>query len=160
MLAVGYSIGRYKEYFDSVVTFTQIPRTITIRDTITTTLSSFSLNLSVSHTWSFRNLLVKHDELELQPAFLLNGSNQKIVINHSGSLGRRRPVVQNLLKAAYGDGRYKERFSLQSLACMINVSYGLGRWMFQPQVYLDYYLHNTTSQKFSAIYSFSISYAF
>ena len=159
-IGVGYSIGRIKEYFDSVITFTQIPRTITIRDTITTRLSSFSMNASISHTWEFRNVISHNDELDLQPTLLINGSNQKITVTHSGSLNHRRPVVQSLLKSAYGDGSTREKFSLQSLAFMFGAAYGKGKFIIQPQIYLDYYLHDTESKKLSAIYSFVISYAF
>ncbi len=159
-IGIGYSIGRTKEYFDSVITFAQIPRTITIRDTVTTTLSSFSMNFSISHIWYFRNVLLRNDEFELQPALLVNGSNQKITIRHSGSLNHRRPLVQNLLKTAYGDGSTRERFSLQSLAFMLCAAYGKGKFIIQPQIYLDYYLHDVLGQKLSAIYSFNISYAF
>ena len=159
-VGVGYTSGRTKEFFDSVITFTQIPRTITIRDTITSKLSSFSMNLSISHIWDFRNVISHNDELELQPTLLVNGSNQKITVTHSGSLNHRRPVVQNLLKSAYGDGSTREKFSLRSVACMLGAAYAKGKFIIQPQIYLDYYLHDTASKKFSAIYSFVISYAF
>ncbi|MEO8772224.1 MAG: hypothetical protein ABI402_19150 [Ferruginibacter sp.] len=159
-IGVGYSSGRTKEYFDSVITFTQIPRTITIRDTITTKLSSFSMNLSISHIWDFKNVISRNDELEIQPMLSLNGSNQKLTVAHSGSLNHRRPVVQNLLKTAYGEGSSKEKFSLQSAAFSFGVAYAKGKFIIQPQIYLDYYLHDTESKKFTAIYSFVISYAF
>lgn len=159
-IGMGYSVGRSKQYFDSVVTFTQVPRTITITDTVTTKLSSFSLNFSISHVWSFRNILFKHDEIDLQPCFMINGSNQKLTVAHSGNINRRRPLVQYLLKHAYGDSSVKERFSLQSLAFLLGTAYGKGKFILQPQLYLDYYLHDTESKKLSAIYSFSISYAF
>lgn len=159
-VGMGYSSGRTTEYFDSVITFTQIPATITIRDTISSRLSSFSMIISVSHIWDFRNIFSRNDELQLQPSLLLNGSNQKLTVTHSGSLNQRRPLVQHLLKAAYGSGSTKEKFSLQSVACMFAAAYGKGKFILQPQVYLDYYLQDTESKKFSAIYSFVISYAF
>ena len=157
---MGYSTGRIKEYFDSVITFAQIPRTITIRDTITTRLSSFSLSLSVSHVWNFKKLFARHDAMELQPSFILNGSNQQIVISHSSSLNSRRPMVQKLLKAAYGDGRSNEQFSLQSAAFLLAATYGNGKIVAQPQLYLDYYLHGRGSEKLTALYSLMLSYAF
>ncbi len=159
-IGIGYTSGRIKEYFDSVITFLQPPRTITIRDTMITRISSFSLNLSLSHIWRFENLFSRNDEFDLQPSILLNGSNQKYVISHSGNLGARRPLVQKLLKTKYADKSMKQRFSLQSAAAMLAMSYGKGKFIAQPQIYLDYYLHDTQDKKLSAIYSFSISYAF
>ncbi len=159
-IGTGFSIGREKEYFDSVISFAQPPRTLTIRDTITTTLSSFSINFSISHIWTFEKVLFKNDELNLQPSVLVNGSNLRLDIKHSRNLGNRRPIVQKLLKIAYGDGTTKQKFSLQSLACSLDLSYGKGRFIIDPQIYLDYYLHETDSNRFSAIYSFMISYAF
>ena len=159
-IGVGYSSGREKEFFDSVVTFGQVPRTITIRDTITSRVSSFSLNFSVSHTWSFEHVLFLKDELDMKPFLYANGSNQRLLVAHSGSLNNRRPVVQQLLKSAYGDGNTKEKFSLQSLAFLFELNYGKGKFIIQPQLYLDYYLQDTDSKRFSALYSFVISYAF
>ncbi|MBC7535036.1 MAG: hypothetical protein H7258_05020 [Ferruginibacter sp.] len=159
-IGTGYSTGKIQEYFDSVITFIQVPRTITIRDTITTKLSSFSLNLSVSHVWSFKKLFARNDAMELQPSLILNGSNQKIVIRHSGSLNNRRPIVQKLLKAAYGNGRAKEQFSLQSAAFLLAATYGKGKLVARPQLYLDYYLHGKGSEKLTGLYSIMLSYAF
>ena len=156
----GYSTGKQKEYFDSVITFFQVPRTITIRDTITTKLSSFSLNLSVSHIWSYENVFLHNDEIELQPSLVVNGSNQKLVFSHSGNSNSRRPVIQKLLKYAYSDGKEREKFSVQSVAFMGSIAYGKGKFIMQPQLYLDYYLSETNNSRFSALYSFVISYAF
>ena len=159
-VGIGLSTGKLTEYFDSVITFVQVPRTVTIRDTITTRFQSFSLNLSVSHTWEFEHVLFKRDAINVQPSIAINGSNQRVTVEHSSSLDRRRPVVQKLLKNAYGDGVSKEKFSFQSVAGILSVSYGTGNFILQPQVYLDYYLRETSLDRFSAIYSFSISYAF
>lgn len=158
-IGVGYSSGRIKEYLDSVISFVQPPRTITIRDTITTRISSFSMNLSISHSWSFRKVIFKNDGLELMPVLMVNGSNQRLAVKHSG-ISRRRPQVQNLLKTLYGDGVTKSSFSLQSMAALLSVSYGTGKFLIQPQLYLDYYLRDTDGKKMSFIYSFVISYMF
>lgn len=159
-VSMGYSVGRSKEYFDTTLSFPQIPRTVTITDTITTKLSSFSLNFSISHEWSFEKVFSKNDELDVQPYLIVNGSNQKLTVNHSFGLNKRRPVVQQLLKRAYGDGSEKSRFSLQSAAFLLTASYGKGRFIIQPQIYLDYYLHDTYDDRFSALYSIAISCAF
>jgi hypothetical protein len=162
-LAAGYSIGRSKEYFDSTYIITigqQPPRPFRIKDTITSTLSSFSLNISVSHEWRFMHVFGKDDELDIQPYLSVNGSNQTLRITHSNSLNSRRPFVQKLIKTKTGDGKSKAAFSLQSAACLLTATYSKGRFVAEPQVYLDYYLQETNSNRFSALYSFVINYAF
>ncbi len=162
-VAVGYAAGRTKEYFDSaylLILPQQPTRVIHVKDTITSRLSSFSMSFSISHEWEFKNIFLGKDELVIQPAFMINGSNQKITISHSNSLNARRPFVQKLLKIAYGDGISKERFSLQSAAFLLSLQYGKGKFILQPQLYMDYYLQQTNNKRLSILYSLSVSFAF
>ena len=163
-VAFGFSSGKYREIYDSVFTYDipgpTPPRTVRITDTIKTKLNYFSLSLSVSHKWSYKNLFEKKDQFEIRPAFMLNFSNQYINISHSNSLASRRPVVQKLLKAVFGDGTLSEPFRLQSLAFLLDMSYSIGRFDFAPQLYSDYYFPQTSGNRFSFIYSMVISCAF
>jgi hypothetical protein len=163
-LAIGYAYGKEVEYYDTSFWFSPpppgIPRIIHIRDTITTKLSGFSLTFSGTHKWNFYELINKKDAIQLQPTMLLNAGSQKWNTAHSSSLNYRLPLVQNYLKRRYGDGSTSTSFNVQSLGFLAEVTYYFGKFYFQPQLYLDYYLPSTTEKKlttlFSAVVGFSL----
>lgn len=162
-LAVGYSFGKITEHFDSSFWFyppIPPPRIVHITDTITTKLSAFSLTASASHQWDFEHLLSKKDAITIRPTLYLNAGSQHWNISHSSSLNRRRAVVQNLLKGRYGSGSVSESFSLQSVAFLADVTYYIGKFYLQPQLYLDYYLPSTTGNRFTTLYSFVVGFDF
>ncbi len=163
-IALGYATGKIIEYFDTSFLFTpfpnQDPRIVHIRDTITTRLASFSVTGSISHSWDFEKLIFKDDAIELQPSVSLNAGSQKWNISHSNSLYQRRPIVQSLLRAKYGNGNSSAAFELQSAAFLLDITYSIGKLNILPQLYLDYYFPETTGKKFSLLYSFVVSYAF
>lgn len=163
-IAIGYSSGKYEEYYDSTFVINlnppNPPRTVRITDTITSRIQNFSVTLSASHSWTFEKIFTKEDALELQPSVMLNMSNQQLDISHSNSIFNRRPIVQKLLKRAYGDGKNKIPFQVQSAALMLELSYDIGHFNFAPQLYADYYFPETTGNRLSFIYSFTASFAF
>ncbi len=163
-IAVGFSSGNYEEVYDSVITYNPPapfpPRTVHITDTITTKLRNASFTFSASHKWKYKKLFNNEDEFQLRPSFLINISNQHLYTSHSNSLNNRRPIVQKLLKAAYGNGASSEPFRLQSAAFLVDASYSIGRFNFAPQLYIDYYFPQTDGNRFSIIYSFVMSCAF
>ncbi len=158
-LAIGYSYGKQVELFDTSFWFTPqppfqpIPRIVHIRDTITTKLSGLTFSLSASHTWDFYKLLNKKDALQIQPSILLNAGSQKWDIKHSSKLADRRPSVQNYLKDRFGNGEISEKFNLQSLGLLTQVTYYFGKFYFQPQLYFDYYLPETSEKRITSLFS-------
>ena len=163
-LAVGFSFGKITEHFDSSFWFTPPaplpPRVVHITDTITTRINAFSLTASASHEWDFEHLLAKNDAITIVPTLYLNAGSQRWNISHSNSLNRRRAIVQTLLKDRYGNGSTSESFSLQSLAFLADITYYIGKFYVQPQLYLDYYLPSTTGNRFTALYSVVVGISF
>ncbi len=45
------------------------------------------------------------------------------------------------------------KFQLQSVAASFDFTYGIGKFFLQPNLYLDYYLPETTTNRFSTIFS-------
>ena len=158
-IATGYSFGKIEEKFDTSFWFTpppplpQVPRVVHITDTITTRLKAFSLSVFATHEWDFEHLISKKDALTIQPTLMVNAGSQKWTISHSSSLNNRRPIVQNLLKNRYGNGTSTESFSLQSLGFLAEITYYIGKFYLQPQLYLDYYLPSTTANRFTTLFS-------
>jgi hypothetical protein len=156
-LSLGYSFGKLTDHFDTSISYIppgQVdPRIIHIRDTITTRLSNFSVTLSVSHVWEFWELISKKDGLQLQPSVMLNAGSQKWDITHSNSLFDRRPIVQYYLKRKFGDGETTASFNVQSVAFSGKIIYNYGKFYLQPQLYLDYYLPETTGKRLTSLFA-------
>lgn len=160
-LAMGISNGGYTEYFDSVFILPGIPpRQVLIRDTIKTKLRTFSLTASVGHDFEFEKLFNKNDGILLRPSFLINASSVKYTVTHSNSLSRRRPAVQEMLKSVYGDGTSTDKFQIQSVAFLTEAMYSTGKFYLQPQLYLDYYLPETTGKRFTTVFSITAGFSF
>ena len=163
-LSAGLTTGKITEYFDSSFWFTPPPplqpRIIHITDTIVTKVRGFSLSASASHQWDFEKLLTKKDALSLHPTLFLNAGSQRWTVNHSSTLNKRRPAVQNALKNRYGDGTSTESFNLQSIAFAGELTYFFGKFYLQSQVYLDYYLPSTTSNRLTTLYAVLLGISF
>jgi hypothetical protein len=157
-LAIGYSFGKEKEYYDTA--FWLLNRVVHIRDTITTRLSGFSLSAYATHEWDFYKLTSRKDALQVQPTFYLNAGSQRWNISHSSSLNNRRPLVQTYLKTKYGDGSSSVSFNVQSIAFLGEVTYYYGKFYCQPQVYLDYYLQSTTENRLTTLFSVTAGFSF
>ncbi len=154
-LALGFANGKFEEYFDSTFSINTPsgPRLVRVKDTITTRLKDFSIILSFEHKFNFVKLFTAKDQLQLVPAIMLNASSQNWNVVHSNSLNKRSPVVQNLLKRNYGNGNERSPFQLQSVAFLTQATYSIANFYLLPQLYLDYYIPQTTSKKLTAVYS-------
>ncbi len=156
-VALGFSFGKLKEYFDTAFWF--FNRVVHITDTITTRLSGLSAIVSATHEWDYYKLLGKKDAIQLQPTIMLNAGSQRWNIKHSSSLNKRRPRVQNYLKTRYGDGTDSDKFKLQSLGFLAAITYYNGKFYLQPQVYFDYYLPSTTEKRLTSLYSVTAGFS-
>lgn len=157
-IALGYSFGKQEEYYDTAFWF--LNRIVHIRDTITTRLSGLSLTVSAAHEWNFYRLLNKKDALQLQSAVLMNAGSQKWNITHSSSLFDRRPVVQTYLKRRFGEGTTSSAFNIQSAAFSVTCTYYYGKFYLQPQLYLDYYLPETSEKRLTSLFSVTAGFSF
>lgn len=162
-LALGYSAGRIREYFDTsfIIDLPNLPpRNVHITDTITTKLQSFSATASATYKWSKSRWIGKKDDWLFLFSLMLTGSDLNMDITHSNSLQKRRPIVQKALKRLYGDGTRYDHFQLQSLAFSTQISWGLGHFSIEPNIYLDYYLPSTTENRLTCIVELGLSYLF
>ncbi|HEX2684200.1 MAG TPA: hypothetical protein VHL77_09720 [Ferruginibacter sp.] len=163
-LAAGYSFGKLTEYYDSSFWFypplPDPPRIIHIRDTITTKLRGLSISASASHTWMFWELLSNKDGLKVLPTLMLNAGSQRWTITHSSKLLTRFPRLANYLKNRFGAGTGTDKFKIESLAFAGQLTYYYGKFYLQPQLYIDYYLPETTEKRLATMYSITAGFTF
>lgn len=154
-IAFGYSTGNYKQVLKKDTTI-GINRKI-LYDSSTTSIKYFSMIAYVSHSFNWQALFNKEDELTFKPTLLINMGTSAINTTHKTNavylqrLLNRRGKLPKVMTTA---------FKAESLGLNIDFSYLVGRFSFQPQYYLDYYLPKSDFDKFSQFFNFNIGYTF
>jgi hypothetical protein len=154
-LALGFDNGEYKEW-------NLVRKPISgeiINDSTDNKASYFSVSASIEHDFSFYTILSTNDELDFVPSLILNFGADKLTqvhtnkINVNGVLIRR--IVSNRKKRESSN-----KFQMQSVATSFDFTYSIGKFFLQPNVYLDYYLPETTGNRLSAIFSLAAGFSF
>jgi hypothetical protein len=91
---------------------------------------------------------------------MLNAGSQRWNITHTSKLFDRFPRLANYLKKRFGDGNDSEKFRLESMAFAGQLTYYYGKFYLQPQVYLDYYLPETTEKRLTTLFSITAGVSF
>ncbi len=156
-ISLGLSGGRNTEYkrIDTVLFGTQ--RIFT--DTIKSTIRSFSVSAYIQHNFEWVGVLKKKDGISIAPKLIVNAGSNSYTEKHYNPYSA---FFKRLLERRKRLGKLQENtsFELQSAACSLDINYIIGKFGFEPQVYLDYYLPETTDKKFTFICSFAVSYTF
>jgi hypothetical protein len=156
-ISSGYANGKTVEYklIDTVLFGV---RRVFI-DTMTVKLSSFSLSSFVSHTFEWYQVLNKYDGIAFIPTVYLNAGSDQYDISHRNRLINKLNERPDRVKNA-GTFSGGNDFVIQSIAAGLDFNYLVKKFGIRAQSYFDYYLPETTDQRFTAIFSFTISYSF
>lgn len=157
-ISLGLSGGKITEYTRIDTVLNGIRRIFT--DTAKIHLGVFSLNAFVQHEFEYYKLLNKKDGISIKPQLMLNAGFQKIKETHENPFFTKLKARNIQRFKNLGVRSDRSDFAIQSLAFNLDINYVIGKFGLEPQVYLDYYLPETTDQKFTTVYSFVISYAF
>lgn len=162
-ITAGYVTGKYKETrYVSI----QIPirnpnpppdtvyRTISGRDSTDNKTNYFSLSATIGHDFAFYNLFSKKDELDFIPTLMLNMGSDQLTQTHTNKIFNR-PLLSRRKKASYSN-----KFQAQSVAASLDFTYMVKKFFIQPIVYFDYYLPETTENRFSTIFSITAGVSF
>lgn len=155
-LSLGFASGNYKEVFKTKYRRPLIGDTILVKDSTNNKASYFSATISVGHDFSIYKIFSDKDELDIVPSVFLNSGSDKTTITHTNRLYDRLPANSRLKKTQAENNK----FQLQSLAFSLDLTYSIGKFFIQPNIYLDYYLPSTTSKRFSSIYSLTAGFSF
>ena len=157
-VAIGISNGVYKEINLVTVNLPGIGLRSFI-DTATTKTNAFTLIGMLEHTFEMGGLMSADDYLSFTPAIMLNAGSSKVVTTHQN---RFTPNVQdNKRKFRGGTGQPDViPFGIQSIGANFNFAYSIGKFTFEPQLYLDYYLHDSDTNKFTQVYNIVFAFMF
>lgn len=164
-IMLGYVDGKYKEMnyvsFKRTVHLPNPPPNgrdtviiISGKDSTENKTSYFSVAATVGHDFYFFNLFSKKDELDFIPTLMLNMGSDKLSQTHTNKLFDR-PAFSKRKNA-----NYNNKFQLQSVAASFDFTYMVRKFFIQPVLYLDYYLPETTENRFSAIFSVNAGFSF
>ncbi len=164
-IMLGYVDGKYKEM--DYVTFKRtvhLPNpppngrdtiiTVTGKDSTDNKTSYFSVAATVAHDFYFYNLFSNKDELDFIPTLMLNMGSDKLSQTHTNKIFDR-PAFSKRKKSEYNN-----KFQLQSVAASFDLTYMFRKFFIQPVLYLDYYLPETTENRFSAVFSINAGFSF
>ncbi|CAN5177761.1 hypothetical protein BH09BAC2_BH09BAC2_12070 [soil metagenome] len=164
-VSLGYGSGKYKQItqVDTVVRINNQLVHYRFKDTASVKMTWFNISPSIQHEFEFEKVFSKNDGFMFNPELLVNIGSGTYDEKHSGS---------GLASLVNGNGRRGKRISdkssasevtplqLESLAINIDMEYGIGNFAISPNIYLDYYLPATTSNRFSGIYQLNFIYRF
>ncbi len=165
-VSIGFTNGNYKEV--SLVSYTRtihlnfpLPdgrdTTITLRgrDSTNNKTSYFSIAANAKHEFNFKKIFNKKDELGISPSLMINFGSDHLTQTHTNAIYDRNRRLNQVKRI-----EATNKFQVQSLAVSFDVMYGFGKFFFQPNLYLDYYLPQTTTQRWSTIFSVTAGVAF
>ncbi|MEO6453662.1 MAG: hypothetical protein ABIN97_06325 [Ginsengibacter sp.] len=163
-IAFGYSGGTYNEINFTDTTVFQQNRMIRIQftDTVNTRINAVSLIATVSHTFSEYGIIKSNDALSFTPQLLLNMGSSKYVVSHKTSSMLYRPYTKTTTTRIrnFQEKSVSPALKIESLGLSLDATYRIGKLIFEPQLYLDYYLPSTTEKRFSQVFCFNVGYVF
>lgn len=164
-LTLGFANGNYKEF--SYISFKRIVHlpnpppngrdTLIIvsgKDSTYNKTSYFSASANVGHDFAYYKVFSKNDELEFVPSFMVNFGSDKLTQTHLNKVFDR-PALNARKKSDFSN-----KFQVQSVAASVNLTYMIGKFFIDTNLYADYYLPETTEQRFSFIFSFAAGISF
>lgn len=154
-LALGYSTGKYGDVFRKDTIFGNA--NLSIYDSTINHLKSFSIMVSAGHNFQWTSLLGSNDALLITPSVVLNMASSTIDITHHTNAPN---LIDRLIKRGRLPLLVTNGFKAESAGFNFNCSYSAGDFTFSPQVYLDYYLPETDTNRFNQSYTFTIGYTF
>ncbi len=163
-LSTGYSFGKYNEIIKVDTTITVLTQQFHINyiDTVTTKLSTFSVAASLEHSFLFFNLFSIKDGLSITPQLLLIGGMNTYNISHTSSLSNFTQFTKIRLSRIrhFQSQANNKDFELQSAGFDLDINYSIGKFYFEPDIYLNYYLPKTKDNRFTQIFNFNTGITF
>jgi hypothetical protein len=163
-IAAGYSSGKYHEIINIDTSFPVLTQLIHVnyRDTVTASLSSFSIAGSIEHSFEFYNIFSKEDGLVFIPQLSLITGINGYQVSHKSTTSNYNAFTKKRLKRIrhFHSQSDNTKYQLQSLGLDLYLNYSIGIFYFEPDLYLDYYLPKTKDNRFTNIFNLNIGITF
>lgn len=160
-LALGWAEGQYQDV--STIPLRLNGNYFWIRDTSNVMLNDFSLSASVSHSFSFSELLGKNDMLLIVPQLSLIGGMQSYsIVSRSVVLGtRNRAIELDRIRKLYNVSSTEiSNFTLQTAAFSTNISWYRKAFSVSAGYFFAYYFDSGMSNRTAHIFSLGTGLTF
>jgi hypothetical protein len=163
-VSAGYSYGTYHDII-KIDTFFRIgnqQHSIKYIDTVSARLNSFSLAGTLEHSFSYYNIFSKKDGINFTPQLSLIAGINTYQVNHKSSIENYNRFTKKLIKRLknFQTQSESDRFEAQSIGLDLDVSYLIGIFYIEPELYLDYYLPETNDKRLTKIFNLNIGITF
>ncbi len=152
VLALGFSGGKFKEINPIIF---PAGSGIVRKDSTDNNTSYFYTSIGIEHDLYFHNVFSKNDELDIIPALAINAGSDKTTTTHTNKAFNNIKALSKRARAAATN-----KFQLQSVAASVDITFTVGKFSLQPNIYIDYYLPATTAKRLSGIYSLTAGFSF
>jgi len=164
-IAFGYSTGVSNEitFIDTTVSMQNRIVRIQFTDTAEIHLQSFSVIGSLSHTFWAYDILTSNDAISLTSQLSLNAGSNRFTVMHkliTTSYFNLKKLHKRTRIRNFNEDTASPKFEVESIGLNLNVNYSIGKFDFDPQVYLDYYLASTAERRFTQVFACTIGYTF
>jgi hypothetical protein len=167
--ALGYSTGISKAVVHLDTTINAKERFL--YDSITNNLKVFTMIFSVQHNFGWKSVFNKEDSISFIPQIMLNFGSYAGTVNNDDNLDA---ILNTLVSKAKINAlrtsltkKIKKLTKLQhtafgpeSAGIELQGSYTIGNFSIEPDIYLDYFLPQTTSNSFTQVYVVNFNYSF
>jgi hypothetical protein len=160
-LALGWAEGQYQDV--SIIPLRLNGNYFWIRDTSNMMLNDFSLSASVSHSFSFSELLGKNDMLLIVPQLSLIGGLQSYsTVSRSVVLGtRNRAIELDRIRKLYNVSSTEiSNFTLQTAAFSTNISWYKKAFSVSAGYFFAYYFDSGMANRTAHIFNLSTGLTF
>lgn len=101
-------------------------------------------------------MLSKNDAVSFTPTLMANAGAGKINIMHKSNIA----LLNYFIRKGRVPRLQTNQFELQSTGLNMDLIYTVGNITIEPQLYMDYYLPETDSKRFTHVFVFNIAYSF
>ncbi len=143
-----------------IINNTSLPKTV--QDSIKANTNYVSFSPYLEHAFEYEKIFGKRDFCSITPRFMVNMGSDKLTEQHTNANYER--FLNSRFAAKRGiTAKVREqnnKFQFQSFGLNTAITYGIDKFYIQPNVYLDYYLGETDTNRFSAFFSLSAGFTF
>lgn len=160
-LALGWAEGQYQDV--STIPIKLNGNYFWIKDTSNVMINDLSVSTSVSHSFSFNELLGKEDVLTIVPQLSLIGGMQSYsTVSRSTVLGtRNREIELDRIRKLYNVSSTEiSGFTLQTAAFSTNISWYRNAFSISAGYFLAYYFDSTSANRTAHIFNLGLGLTF
>jgi hypothetical protein len=163
-ISAGYSSGVFHEIINIDTTIRIGAQRVRIKytDSTNTKLSTFSVAGTVEHTFTFFKIFSRKDGLGFTPQFSFITGMNSYTVSHSSTLTNYNSFTKKRLKRIrhFQSQGKNNQYEPKSLGLDLDLNYSIGRFYFEPELYLDYYLPKTNDSRFTQIFNVNVGLTF